>query len=215
MRESLGVYHTHPSEFWHPRPAPYFGTLLDFAHLRLWEVSALFPEIFERIQGECSVVFVRDPMERFLSALHWHFDMRRALGNLSSEDKLELFRGFVSNELSPHRILTEPILVHFNRQEWFAALGNRVIVRHILPTVGNPLEAAQAVLGLPINTEAWREPQTPDPMLAEDRVLGRFVREYYAPDYDFLASLPIPGKTSKIVRTGNPAGAKHLTSSSL
>jgi Sulfotransferase family len=46
---------------------------LEIAHLRLWEISVLFPSVIELAQGYRSLVFIRDPYRRFVSALDQHF----------------------------------------------------------------------------------------------------------------------------------------------
>ena len=195
FRRAIEAEHDHPETFWHPRTAAYFGITLDYAHLRLWEVQALCPDVFERLGRLRAVVFVRNPLDRFISALHHHFRVYRpfvGVDALEGPERLALFRRFARDELSMARILADYRYVHFSPQSWFCLLGTRQVVGTVIPMGAglNPMAAARDVLGLDLVGEDWHEPGDDRADLRADELLRHIAGRLYAEDSAFLGSLP-------------------------
>ena len=195
FRRAIEREHDHPETFWHPRTAAYFGITLDHAHLRLWEVQALHPDVFERLGHGRSVVFVRNPLDRFISALYQHFRTYRpfvGIDALAEPERLALFRSLARDELSMARILTDYRYVHFSPQSWFCLLGTRQVVGTVIPMGAglNPMAMARAALGLDIPTPDWREPDEDRASLLADELLRHVAGRLYTDDRAFLGSLP-------------------------
>ena len=72
FREALKPYHDDAENFWYRRYNSYFGCEIDYAHMRLWELLALFPRIFDAMPDYETLALVRSPYERFISALAQH-----------------------------------------------------------------------------------------------------------------------------------------------
>ena len=194
FRDAVCFAHDYPTVFWDVRSTPRDGRPLDFAHLRLWEVRESFPDVYERLGVGTSFVFVRDPVRRFVSALHHHFREHHrktvAVDALSSAEKLSLFQRFVRSELCLARVLDDPRFVHFSPQKWFCALGEERVVKHVLPFEDRPLEAAQTLLGIELPTSRWRTEGVIDSRLLTDPLLTDFVEHFYAEDHLFFSALP-------------------------
>ena len=192
FRNSVHFAHDYPTTFWEIR-MHLCGRLLDYAHLRLWEIKELFPDVYARLQSCTSFVFVRDPMHRFISALHHHFREYRksvAVDNLGWDEKLALFRSFARSELSQASVIDDPRHVHFSPQKWFCTVGDNQIVKHILPFEDQPMEAAQTLLGVSLPTGNWRAESRANAALLMDPILADFVGRFYAEDYAFFSTLP-------------------------
>ena len=195
FRRSVEARHDHPETFWHPRTAAYFGIILDHAHLRLWEVQALYPEIFHRMAHHRSVVFVRNPLDRFVSALHQHFRAYHpflGIDRLAEQDRLALFRRFARDRLTMPRILTDYRYVHFSPQTWFCLLGTRRVVDTVIPMGQglNPMTAARDALGFDIPADGWHEPDGNRASFLADGLLNDVANRLYADDRAFLETMP-------------------------
>ena len=195
FRRAIEAHHDHPRTFWTPQPAPFFGIEMDHAHLRLWEVQALHPDVFRRLRFEPSVVFVRNPLDRFVSALHHHLRFYRpelGLDELDGPGRLALMQGFDRDELTPERILTDYRLVHFSPQTWFCCVGPERIVGTIIPMGPglNPMRAAADALGIALPTEDWQAPGEDRGRYLADPALQAVADRLYAGDHAFLGTLP-------------------------
>ncbi len=73
LRAVLAPYHDDESPPLGIFRCPPFDYSMDYAHLRLWEISVLLPSVIAAAQTYRSVIFVRDPYRRFVSALDQHF----------------------------------------------------------------------------------------------------------------------------------------------
>ena len=62
FRAALQPYHDDRFSFWGIYHAAYFRNAIDHSHLRLWELHALFPDIFRCTETYNSVIFVRKPV---------------------------------------------------------------------------------------------------------------------------------------------------------
>ena len=134
LRERLQQYHEETEAFWGRRFVPYLGCERDFAHLRLWEMHMLFPDIFFRIPYYRSLVLVRNPYERFLSSLAEYistykpdFDVDRTPPAAHCRMAAEI----IEHELRMETVIGDVKFVHFSPQTWYILVGQRRLVRHV------------------------------------------------------------------------------------
>lgn len=192
FRDALKPYHDDGFSFWGVFYAAYFRNHIDHTHLRLWEMQAQFPEIFQCAATYNSVIFVRSPYARFLAAVNEHikkFQPRIDLPAMTPEQRTAVVEAFISQVLTIARITTDWRFIHFSPQLWFLRLGTRIVPRHIIPMLanGNFAREALAALGLPdlAMPHHNRSPVDLRPALASPAVRG-FVQTFYADDFAFL-----------------------------
>ena len=116
--------------FWGIFPAPFFRNHIDHTHLRLWEMQVLFPHIIRAAQTYRSVIFVRNPYRRFLSAIDEHFKKFQPsvqLATMSHADQITAIEAFIEKILNIGVITTNFRFIHFSPQVWFIRLGDRNI----------------------------------------------------------------------------------------
>jgi hypothetical protein len=198
FRSAIAAYHDHPRTFWGIAPSAYFNADIDLAHLRAWELPTVAPDVFAALPTCASLAFVRDPLPRFLSACAEHFR------NFHPAARFNRW-GPIGKRLLIHRLIRsgaiqagvrgDPRYVHFSPQHWFTHLGERPIVRHIVPIRSNAddFSRAFALLGLP-PTPALVENRSPDAdwHALASAPIRNFVRDFYAADRALLANLPVP-----------------------
>lgn len=200
FREALRPYHDDEFMFWGPYKAPYFKNTIDHTHLRLWELYGQFPRLFSCTETYNSVLFVRNPLARFLSALNEHmkkFQRHIDLSTMSTEEILSTVEVFIQKVLDISKITTDWRFIHFSPQSWFLKFGDQTIPRHIIPMTRDDSfgRKALAALGLP-DIEIPRHNPSPFNLavLQESRIVTRFVREFYADDFEFfLANAALSG----------------------
>lgn len=192
FRDALKPYHDDAFTFWGIFHAPYFRNHIDHTHLRLWEMQAQFPRIFNCIERYNSVIFVRNPYARFLSAVNEHvkkFQTRIDLMAMTPDQRVGVVEALVSKVLTIANITTDWRFIHFSPQLWYLRLGERTIPRHIVPMGSDDAFTRQALslLGLPALPVPHHNPSPIDltPALASPVVAG-FVRAFYADDFAFL-----------------------------
>ncbi len=196
FRSAIARWHDHPTRFWGTASHPYFQAPLDLAHLRAWELPIVAPDVFAALETRPSLAFVRDPLPRFLSACAEHFRdfrPRARFARFGPTGQRLLIHWLIRSGRIAAGVRGDYRYVHFSPQRWFTHLGDRQIVRHILPIRSEQDDFAQAfaLLDLP-----------PAPAQEENRTTGadwhalaspqitRFVRDFYAMDYALLAELP-------------------------
>ena len=193
FREVVQPFHDHPVTFWDIQKAPKLNILLDFAHLRCWEVDILFPDVIAFLNGCRSLAFIRNPAERYVSAVYEHFSQHRpevGLAYMPFADQRDVIRDF-TRSFRLEASLGDRRYVHFSPQRWFTHLYERQVVRHLLPLTaeGNTLSAGLALLEIPDREPAQGSARQLDP----DAILGADllakVRSLYAIDYDLCESL--------------------------
>jgi len=192
FREVLQPYHDDGFTFWGIFFASYFKNRIDHTHLRLWEMQAQFPQVFRCAESYNSVIFVRNPYARFLSAVNEHmknYQPQIKLGQMTPEQRVEVVEAFIQQGLTIARILTDWRFIHFSPQLWYLRFGDRTIPRHTIPMGSDDAFAREALslLGLPDLPMPHRNPSPIDltSALASPVVTG-FVREFYAEDFAYL-----------------------------
>lgn len=195
LRGALARHHDDEVAFWGVFPATYFGNEVDYAHLRLWELQALFPRIVTAAETYRSVIFVRNPYQRFVSALAEHFQTFKLAGSLavqSPEEQIRAVEMFIET-LDIRLIRSDWRYVHFSPQLWFIRLGNRQIPRHVLAVgdTGAFMTRAFECLGLDAEDVGRHNVARLNlkHALTSPKVAG-FVRQFYALDFDFFGADP-------------------------
>jgi len=195
FRAVIAEHHDDPFNFWGLHFAPYFRAELDFAHLRSWELVALFPQLAEVAAQGNSLIFVRNPYQRFLSAFREYvsrYHPELGMETMGPEALRLLVEQFLP-EIAVSRILSDPRFVHFSPQIWFIRHGARDMVRHIVP-IGPEhgfMHHALHMLGLPAAPIGW-ENSTGYSMLhalASPRIV-EFISQLYEQDIAYFRSQP-------------------------
>jgi hypothetical protein len=196
FRRAIGRYHDWPTRFW---DYAFLGDRkVDLAHLRTWELAEIAPALWELLPQMRTVIFVRDPLRRFISACFEHHRVFAGRQFLTwGRDKQQVAIRCIADRLTPATIRSDYRYVHFTPQREFIYLDDRLIVQHVVP-----------VSDIAAGFDALRVPRVPLKSLnrsspeAFDRLLTKgivdFVRELYAADYKMLGELcpaaiePIP-----------------------
>ncbi len=192
FRETLARYHDERISFWGIFQAPYFKNHIDHSHLRLWELQAQYPAVFAAARRYNSVIFVRNPYARFLSAVNEHikkFQPHIDLRAMTPIARVAVVEALIEKAIHISRITTDWRFVHFSPQLWFLRLGDEVIPRHIIPIGGDAKFMTEAlnVLGLPRLEIHHINPSPTDLSLALDsKIVLDFVEKFYADDFAFL-----------------------------
>ena len=192
FRDALKPYHDDQFTFWGVFYAPYFRNQIDHTHLRLWETYAQFPRIYSCTATYNSVIFARNPFDRFLSAVNKHIKKFQTQINLVEKtvpQRVAIVEEFIQKALNIARITTDWRFIHFSPQIWYLKIGDRKVPRHIIPmSKGNSfMSEACVALGLPQLEVPWHNPSPVDltPAL-ESPVVTKFIREFYAADLQFF-----------------------------
>ena len=198
FRAALAPYHDDPFTFWGIFNAPYFRNVIDHTHLRLWEMEAQFPDIYEKTHEYNSIVFVRSPYARFLSAMSEHLKKFwpaidiQAMTPLQRSQTVEVF---IAKILNISRIITDWRFIHFSPQIWYLTLGKHQVPRHIVPMLEkNPDAFAKqglAVLGLPDRIVPHYNPSPVDLYAAlGSSAVRAFIQDFYEDDFAFFRARP-------------------------
>ena len=196
MREALAPFHDDPFNFWGIHDAPFFRNEIDHTHLRLWETQVLFPHIIEAARSYRSVILVRNPYKRFLSAISEHFkkfQARVGLEALSAADQIKVVEHFINHTLNTGSIITDYRFIHFSPQTWFIRLGDRRIPGSVLAMddQGTFIQRAFECLGLsPRNVMVENRSGANLSHVLTSTKIKEFVRRFHALDFEFLAADP-------------------------
>jgi hypothetical protein len=190
----LKPYHDDTFTFWGVFRSGYFRNHIDHTHLRLWEMQAQFPEIFARAATYNSVIFVRNPYERFLSALNEHmkkFHPQIELSSIAPEKRIEAVETFIRQTLTIASITTDWRFIHFSPQIWYLRLGNQFVPRHVIPMGRDDqfMQEALSCLDLP-DLPAKRHNVSPSdlaPALSSP-IVTNFVKRLYEEDFAYFRS---------------------------
>ena len=201
FRDEVSAYHDDDRLFWGIQTPALLSVELDFAHLRLWEMQAVCPDIFDMVRTRRSLMFFRNPVERYVSAVFEHFAQYRAEADLRSqplEVQKKIVRDFTAG-LTIKQVLEDYRYVHFSVQRWFSHLGPHRAVNAIVPLlIGfEACRTAFTILELPDRCIDMDPRRTRAAEILGDAMLGR-VRDFYAADYrlcqelDHLSALSEP-----------------------
>jgi hypothetical protein len=180
MRRALRGLDTTGETFFRIADHPMMG-LVHLAHLTLADVAEHYPDTVDKIGRYQSMAIVRDPLERFYSAVFQRLrEFKLVAQSAISADLVEEDAQSVIAylEWAPGRLNLEH--VHFNRQCEFVELEGKRIVQHIFP-VTRIAEAAKyihRVTGVEIG-EDRRNPTT-ELRFAALRPVQRMLRDRYA-----------------------------------
>lgn len=108
-----------------------------YAHIPLRDLATFFPDEFAQVQSYHSVALVRDPIDRFVSAIFQRLrEFRRYPQSDITEDVIGAEAAEVRHylESAPARLGLE--YVHFNRQSDFIELDGERIVANIFSVEG-------------------------------------------------------------------------------
>jgi hypothetical protein len=196
FRDALKPWHDDPFTFWGIYPSAYFRNQLDHTHLRLWELRALFPRLADCAATYNSVIFVRNPHARFLSAVNEHmkkFQPQIDLAGMDDARRISVIEAFIQNGLTIARIMTDWRFIHFSPQTWFLRFGNDVIPRNIIPMHPgtNFMEEALATLNLPAIALPHHNPSPIDLTAAlASPIVTNCIQSLYAEDFAYFTATP-------------------------
>lgn len=132
IREQLMEIDDFQSAFFRTKQHPELGSY-DSGHVPLATLRDLFPDAFEKISGLTSYAIVRDPAERFLSALAQRSrEFQRQLPDSLDEATIRAEVDKVIDNISSDRLVPQEF-VHFTRQSDFIVLDDRQFVDHVYP----------------------------------------------------------------------------------
>lgn len=149
---TLRAYDTRENFFFEWRPVNAEGKLLDLAHITPFQMRKFFPKAFAEVRDYLKFVFVRNPYDRFLSAVSQHLKlgtpyMREAI--LADPDVFyRVAASFALTALRLHPVENDHKLVHFRPQSNFVNIEGQQwadLVFH--------LEQPEELLGTPV--AAW------------------------------------------------------------
>jgi hypothetical protein len=219
FRHAIRRYHDWPTTFW--GYGSHGDRTVDLAHLRTWELAEIAPALCQLLPQMRTVIFVRDPLRRFISACFQHQLVFVGRDFLSwGRDKQHVAIRCIADHLTPATIRSDYRYVHFAPQREFIYLDDRRIVQHIV-----------CVSDIAAGFDALRVPRVPLKSLnrsrpeAFDRLLTKgivdFVQEFYAADYKMLDELcpgaiePIPSAPSASFRVNAETAARRMARSAL
>jgi hypothetical protein len=196
FRDVLAGYHDDSVNFWGMFLAPFFLNGLDHSHLRLWEIQAQYPKTFMCARAYNSVIFVRNPYDRFLSAVNENVKKFQPQIDLRSADpamRLTIVEAYIKQALNISRITTDWRYVHFSPQTWFIRLGDIIIPRHIVPVEGTGRFMVDSLerLGLPeMNIPHINASPVDLSCTLRSPIVRTFIQNVYQADFEFFRNSP-------------------------
>lgn len=197
FRAHIGHLHDDGTTFWDIFYNNYLGIRQDYAHLRLWELQMNHGALLNRLRHYRSLVFVRSPFRRFVSALLQHIRAYRPELDFDGLDRAGQHRAFnlVIDQLSIERVMTDFRYVHFSPQHWFLRLPDNDYPWTILPISDSPESILPGfdALGVPRGDPETRNtaPFSCLSILADPAIL-LFIRDFYAADFEIFEKLRLP-----------------------
>jgi len=196
FRSLLSAYHDDPHVFQGFVDAQSFNTLVDYSHLRLWELRSLFPAAFELASQYRSVICVRKSSERFVSAVAHHFHYFQPdvkLAERTPATQITIIEAFVEKILTAGRVMTDFRLTHFSPQVWFILMGGRSVPNHIVPVDNRGDFGAEVLRYLGLENVSFphqnRSPISLNHLLDSPKIT-KFIRDFYACDSQFFSADP-------------------------
>jgi len=192
FRDKLKAYHDYPHEFWGISYNEYFQRDMDYAHLRLWELASIYPDLLKCFDDYNSLVLVRNPFDKFLSAVTHHFTYYRQdeqFFKQSTNSQIKAVENFIRDDLTMRRIQTDFRYVHFSPQTWFINLGKTRKVRNVLPMRPDGRFSQQGfeLLGVqPPTLKVLNTKSTDIEVLLRSNFVFAFVNDFYQQDFKLL-----------------------------
>ncbi len=193
FRDSIQHLHDYPKKTYGVQQTDYFHLQLDHHHLRLWEVAAVYPDLFQKLKFYHSLVFVRNRYERLLSSIHEHHRKYRnhVISTRTPEEQLEICEKTVKG-LTVRQILSDKVFVHFSPQHWYIMMGEERMIQHIIPMRkgSNFIGEALKILGAPnLPQKKLNAGKVAVETLLESPIIRSFVEDFYGRDGALLESL--------------------------
>ena len=196
LRPVLAPFHDDPIPLQGNFRHPPFDYELDFAHLRLWEIQALFPAVLANASIYRSLIFVRTPYQRFVSAIDQHFKTycpNLPLPELPPEQQRLVIETFIGKALHPTTLRASHRFIHFSPQAWFLQSGALRLPVDIVPMDDHGRFIARGLqsLGLPPCPVPHNNRSRLDlTHVLSSPTIRAFVQDFYAEDFAFLAADP-------------------------
>ncbi len=136
LRSVIEPYHDDPAPLKGVLWLPPFAYALDVAHLRLREIATLFPAVIAAACTYRSLIFVRNPYHRFVSAMDQHFKTAHPdvpLQAMRPDQQMATAETFVDKLLRLNLVQTDYRFVHFSPQVWFLQCSGLCLPTDIVP----------------------------------------------------------------------------------
>jgi len=146
---ALLKYDTRDNFFFEWKTVNDAGKVIDMAHLTPFQMRRFFPKTFREVDGYLKFTFVRNPYDRFLSAVSQHlklgtFHLRNAILS-DPETFYRVAACLARTALRPRPVENDHKLVHFRLQCNFANIDGRRWVDHVFR-----LEEPESLQGTPV-----------------------------------------------------------------
>lgn len=127
--KALLKYETRENFFFEWKPVNDAGKILDMAHITPFQMRRFYPKAFAQVRDYLKFTFVRDPYQRFLSAVSQHLKLGTShMRNAILADP-EVFYGvaatFARNALRQHPVENNHKMVHFRPQVNFTNIDGK------------------------------------------------------------------------------------------
>jgi len=167
-------------------------------HLTLAELADYFPSAFDKVCEYRSMAIVRDPMDRFVSAIFQRLrEFARQRASDITPETVEAEAEKVATYLASGRSRLEIEYVHFNRQSDFLEHDDRRIVQDVFPIdrIGEAASYIQQWTGVDIGDE--RKNRTTQLSIRSLRPIQRMLRAPYVRLFPVEARLKIRARMMK------------------
>ena len=131
VREQIARIDSYSGKFGLKGPHPKLG-YIDYSHLPLKTLRDHFPEEFEKVCSYRSVALIREPRERFVSAIFQHLREFHGIAatSLSRKDAIRKAADIIKI-LDTGDVRQRLEFVHFNRQFDYLCVDGKIIVRDL------------------------------------------------------------------------------------
>lgn len=196
---ALLKYDTRDNLFFEWRSVNSEGKILDMAHITPFQMRKFFPRAFKSAENYLKFTFVRDPYQRFLSAVSQHLklgtqNMRNAI--LANPDTFyQVAASFAVDALKQFPVENDHKLVHFRLQANFANIDDRrwadLVFRLEDPTAleASPVSKWLPSLAVANRTGGFAE-QGYDPARLSTAAIAA-LNSFYARDFEIFGYKPI------------------------
>lgn len=180
VRHALRPFDTTGEAFFRIDEHPAMGAV-HLAHLTLADLARYFPDTFDKVICYRSMAIVRDPVDRFYSAVFQRLrEFKEIAQSAITQEKIEAeAHGVIAYlENTPGRLDLEH--VHFNRQCDFIELAGESIVRNVFP-VADMAGAVRHIESLSgVNLDIVQKNPTTELRFGALRPMQRMLRARYA-----------------------------------